>query len=59
METEAVGPLSAMGIVGGSEAQDWNDGAGKDTGILFNLKHFSIWSKDASSRLTIAWRLTF
>ena len=35
------------------------NGAGKDRGIMFNRKSFPVWNKDASSRLTITWRLTF
>ena len=58
MEAEAVGPLTEMGIYG-FNAEDWDDGAGKDTGILFNHKVFPVWNKDGSSRLTVTWRLTF
>lgn len=58
LETEAVGPLTEMGIFG-LNAQPWNDGIGKDSGKMFNYKTFPIWSKDASSRLTITWRLSF
>lgn len=52
-ETEAVGPLTEMGIFGGNATAD------KDSGFLFNRKTYSIWSKSADSRLSIAWRLTF
>lgn len=58
LETEANGPLTEMAIFG-SDAEDWNDGEGKDTGIMFNRKTFSIWSKSSDSRLTVTWRLTF
>ena len=57
LETEANFPITEMGII--CSGEDWNDGAGKDTGILFNHKNFPIWSKDSSSRLTVTWRLTF
>lgn len=58
METEAVGPLTEMGLFGGN-ANDWTDGAGKDSGLMFNFKSFAVWNKPADSRLTITWRLTF
>ncbi len=58
LENEANGPITEMGIYGG-DAQEWNDGAGKDTGILFNLKRLKVWNKDSSSRLTIVWKITF
>jgi hypothetical protein len=51
-ETEAVGPLTEMGLYGGN-AQDWTNGAGKDTGYMFNYKTFAVWNKPADSRLTI------
>ena len=57
-ENEAVGPLTEMGIFGGN-ASDWNNGVGKDSGYMFNYKTFPIWSKDALTRLTIVWLLTF
>lgn len=52
MESEAVGPITEMSLFGGN-AEDWADGAGKDTGYMFNRKSFPVWNKDASSRLTI------
>lgn len=58
MEAEAVGPLTEMGLFGGN-AQEWNNGAGKDSGYMFNYKTFAVWNKSADSRLTISWRLTF
>lgn len=58
METEAVGPLTEMGIFGGN-AEDWDDGVGKDSGLMFNRKSYPVWNKDSSSRLTVTWRLTF
>ena len=51
-ETEAVGPLTEMGLYGGN-ADDWNNGAGKDTGYMFNYKTFAVWNKPADARLTI------
>lgn len=57
-ETEAVGPLTEMGLYGGN-AIDWSNGAGKDTGYMFNYKTFPVWNKPADARLTITWKLTF
>lgn len=57
-EAEAVGPLTEMGLFGGN-ASEWNNGAGKDSGYMFNYKTFAVWNKSADSRLTISWRLTF
>lgn len=57
-ETESVGPLTEMGLYGGN-ADDWNNGAGKDTGYMFNYKTFPVWNKPADARLTITWKLTF
>jgi hypothetical protein len=57
-ETEAVGPLTEMGLFGGN-ANDWNNGAGKDSGYMFNYKTFPVWNKPADARLTITWKLTF
>lgn len=54
LEGEAVGPLTEMGLYGGSSAQD-----DKNTGIMFNYKTFKVWNKPQDSRLTIVWRLTF
>ena len=58
LETEAVGPLTEMGLFGGN-ASDWTDGEGKDSGMMFNYKTFAVWNKPADSRLSITWRLTF
>ena len=52
-ETEAVGPLTEMGLYGGTATDE------KDSGFLFNRKSFPIWSKSSDSRLTISWRITF
>jgi len=56
-ESEAVGPLTEMGLFGGNAA-DWEN-AGKDTGYMFNYKTFPVWNKPSDSRLTISWKLTF
>jgi len=58
VENEAVGPLTEMGLYGGS-AQSWNNGSGKDSGYMFNYKTFSVWNKPSDARLTITWNLTF
>lgn len=58
LETEAVGPLTEMGIFGG-DAEDWNAGAGRNTGRLFNHKTYGVWVKSADARLTISWKLVF
>jgi len=52
-ETEAVGPLTEMGIYGGNATDE------KDSGYLWNRKTFPIWSKSNDSRLTISWRISF
>jgi hypothetical protein len=57
-ESEAVGPLTEMGLFGGT-ASDWDNGNGKDTGYMFNYKTFPVWNKPSDSRLTISWKLTF
>lgn len=54
LESEAVGPLTEMGLFGGKSSND-----NKDTGIMFNYKTFKVWNKPADARLTISWRLTF
>lgn len=46
-ETEAVGPLTEMGLFGGN-ANDWNNAVGKDSGYMFNYKTFPVWNKPAS-----------
>ena len=58
LETEAVGPLTEMGLFGGN-ASDWENGTGKDSGYMFNYKTFPVWNKPADSRLSISWLLTF
>lgn len=57
-ESEAVGPLTEMGLFGGN-ASDWDNGNGKDSGYMFNYKTFPVWNKPSDSRLTISWKLTF
>lgn len=57
-ESEAVGPLTEMGLFGGT-ASDWNSGVGKNTGYMFNYKTFAVWNKPSDSRLTVSWKLTF
>lgn len=52
-ETEAVGPLTEMGLYGGNATDE------KDSGYLFNRKTYAVWSKSSDSRLTIQWRITF
>lgn len=72
-QTEAVGPLVEMGLVGGDVSEDLNirkpvtpsngpydvtvDQKGLDT--LCNYLTFPVINKPATSRLTIVWRLTF
>jgi hypothetical protein len=57
-ESEAVGPLTEMGLYGGN-ASDWNNGEGKNSGYMFNYKTFPVWNKPADARLTITWKITF
>ena len=57
-ENEGNGPITEMGLYGG-DAQDWNAGEGKDSGVLFNYKTVKVWNKIDQSRLTIVWKLTF
>ena len=52
-ETEAVGPLTEMGLFGGNATDE------KDSGYMFNRKTYAIWSKNSDSRLTISWRISF
>jgi len=59
MESEAVGPLTEMGLFGGNAAAFGNNGEGKDSGYMFNYKTFPVWNKSSDSRLTVAWILTF
>lgn len=54
LESEAVGPLTEMGLYGGRAAND-----NKNTGTMFNYKTFKVWNKPNDARLTIVWRLTF
>ena len=42
-EDEAVAPITEMGIFGG-DAAEWNSGAGKNSGFLFNRKAFPVWN---------------
>jgi hypothetical protein len=58
MENEAVGPITELGLYGG-DAQPWNAGQGKNTGLLFNRKVFAVWNKSVDTRLTVSWKLTF
>jgi len=57
-EDECNGPLTECGLFGG-DALPWNNGAGKDTGLQFNVKHFKVINKPDTARLTIVWKLTF
>ena len=57
-ENEANGPLTEMGLFGG-DAQDWSNGAGKDSGYMFNYKTFKVWNKPNTARLSIVWKLTY
>ena len=43
MENEANGPITEMGLYGG-DAQDWNVGAGKDSGAIFNIRRIRVWN---------------
>jgi hypothetical protein len=52
-ESEAVGPLTEMGLFGG------NATTSKDSGFMFNYKTFAVWNKTNDARLTITWKLTF
>lgn len=54
LETEAVGPLTEMGLTGGNGAT-----ITRNTGHLFNYKTFKVWNKPNDARLTIVWKLTF
>ena len=57
-ENEACFPWVEIGLVGGN-AMDWNNGEGKDTGILFNTKTFQMIGKQANHRISVRWKLTF
>lgn len=50
---EANGPLVEMGLFGGDEALLPN------SGTRINAKHFAVLNKNATSQLTILWRLIF
>ena len=41
LEDEANAPISELSLFGGN-AEDWNDGEGKDSGIMFNHKTFPV-----------------
>jgi hypothetical protein len=72
-ESEAVGPIVEMGLIGGDVNEDMGvtnpitpangpydaslDVAGKD--LLCNYLTFPVINKPATSRLTITWRFTF
>lgn len=43
MESEAVGPITEMGIFGGN-ASPWAESAGSGSGFLFNRKSFPVWN---------------
>ena len=58
-ENEANGPLSEIAIFGGTAIPDWNNGASKDSGIMFNCKNFRVVNKESNHRLSIRWKLTF
>lgn len=53
VESEAVGPLVEMGIVGGDATLVAN------TGTLINYRTFPVINKPPTATLTIVWRLTF
>ena len=57
-ENEACGPWTEIGLYGG-DSVDWNNGAGKDSGILFNLKRFPVINKQSNHRISVRWKLTF
>lgn len=54
LESEAVGPLTEMGLFGGVTATNT-----KNSGLMFNYKTFKVWNKENDARLTVVWRLTF
>jgi len=58
-ENEACGPLSEIAIFGGDAEADWNNGAGKDSGLMFNKKVFPCVSKGNNHRISVRWKLTF
>lgn len=62
LETDAVGPLTEMGLFGGNGAGDVSNksnGGIKDGGTMFNYKTFKVWNKPSDARLTVVWKLTF
>jgi len=58
-ENEACGPLSEIAIFGGDAEADWNNGAGKDSGLMFNVKRYACISKGNNHRISVRWKLTF
>jgi hypothetical protein len=50
---DANGPLVEMGLFGGDDALLPN------SGTRVNAKHFAVLNKNATSQLTILWRLIF
>ena len=52
-ESEAVGALTEMGLVGGDASLTAN------TGTLINYRTFPVINKPATATLTITWRLSF
>jgi len=59
-QTEAVGPLMEMGLVGGdatSTPVDYANG-GRNTDTFFNVRRFAVINKPATSSLTFTWRIT-
>lgn len=58
MEDMLVGPVTECGLFGGN-AQPWNNGNGKNSGVLFNRKTFAVVNKSNDMRLSIIWRLVF
>jgi len=66
LENEANAPLMELGLFGGTNVNSSNGEPGnnnvsdtKDTGLMFNYKTFAAWTKDASSRITIIYKITF
>ena len=59
-QTEAVGQLVEMGLVGGDAGPtpiDYANG-GRNTDTFFNRRAFSVISKPATSSITFTWRIT-
>ena len=57
-ENEAVGPITEIALFGG-DALPHNNDAGKDSGLMFNLKRFKVINKQDNHRISIRWKLTF